>query len=409
MKYLKDIPDILKAKNKQIFIRQKEEKINNLFHFTVKIILKIFFLILTIKFIFNKNNNNNKNTQVTSFTINKSISYDENGKELYLKNNIINFNLLDKLYYGVNTSNFSDYNNIHITLCVNEEYHILASLTIASILKSAYNNSYIHFHIIALNNLNFQVMKKIYSLKSNINNNTEFIFYNGKQVEEDFELGIKNSTRGAIDYGRLLISELINDIDKVISIDIGGIFVENDLFELYNQDLDYLGYLGVEDAYPRCFLESIFNHKERYVNGGVILLNVKKWKEMNLYKYIVKMFKYILTQTPLYDPYADIMNDFLPWCSTGYMPLKYNFQDNIEINQTKEENDGSITEKQCSYYFGKEIIVLEAKKNVVIRNIFMHKKYKDIEKINNLGKKYPKLYDFMLKYINNKEISSIKK
>ena len=74
-------------------------------------------------------------------------------------------------------------------------------------------------------------MNKIYSLKSKINNNTEFIFYNGKKVEEDFQLGIKVSERGAIDYGRLLITELV-DVDKIITLDIGDIIVEKDLYNL---------------------------------------------------------------------------------------------------------------------------------------------------------------------------------
>ena len=71
-------------------------------------------------------------------------------------------------------------------------------------------------------------------------------------------------------------------------------------------------------------MESIFNHKEKYINGGVILVNIKKWKEISLYKYVVKMYKYVLTKTKYYTPYADIMNDFLPLLSTGFVPLKYN-------------------------------------------------------------------------------------
>ena len=61
---------------------------------------------------------------------------------------------------------------------------------------------------------------------------------------------------------------------------VGRKYEYSDLFKLYKQDLGYLGYLGVIDAYPKCFLESIFNHKEKYVNGGVLLINVKKWKEI---------------------------------------------------------------------------------------------------------------------------------
>ena len=378
----------------------KEERKKNKIKFNlIWPIFMISFFIVCFQFIYaeiynkkEKQEINLRNTESLEYSIDKSISYDKNGQKIYSKNNFINFNKLDKYYNGVNEQDTSKYNNIHITLCVNEDYHLLALVTIASILKNADQNSYIHFHIIALNNLKFEIMKKIYSLKSNINNNSEFIFYNGKKVEEDFELGIKVSERGSIDYGRLLITELIENIDKVISIDIGDIFVEKDLFELYKKDLGYFGYLAVEDAYPKCFLESIFNHKDRYVNGGVILLNVKKWKEINLYQYIVKMFKYVLTKTKFYNPYTDIMNDFLPWGSTGYMELKYNFPDYIIENGKNYD----IWNKQCSYYFYKKEKVLDAERNVVIRNLYNYKVYKGqgTEEMKNLWKKYVQLTGF---------------
>ena len=383
--------------------KPKEEKTNNQLKYNlIWIFLIILFIIIFILFIFTRKTNNKLNQEINlrnmesnEYSIDKSLSYDKNGENIYSQNNVINLNKLDKSYNGINEQDSSKFNNIHITLCVNEEYHLLASVTIASILKNANKNSYIHFHIIALNNLKFNTMKKIYSLKSNINNNSEFIFYNGKKVEEDFELGIKDSKRGAIDYGRLLITELINGIDKIISIDIGDIFVEKDLYELYNKNLGYFGYLAVEDAYPKCFLESIFNHKEKYVNGGVILVNVKKWKEINLYQYIVKMFKYVLTQTKFYNPYTDIMNDFLPWCSTGYMPLKYNFPDYILINKINQDGY-DIWTKECSYYYNKSDIVIDAEKNVVIRNLYNYKVYKGegTEEMKKLWRKYVQLTGF---------------
>ena len=341
------------------------------------------FSIISIQFIFNKvklNKKQNKeiflrNTESYEYSIDKSISYEENGKKIYSQNNKINFNKLDKYYNDIKEPVLKNYNNIYITLCLNEKFHLLAAITIASILKNAKKNSFIHFHIIALNNLSFKIMKKIYSIKSKINDNSEFIFYNGKKVEEDFKLGIKDSKRGAIDYGRFLITEVVDDIDKIISLDIGDILVEKDLFELYNLDLKYYGYLGVEDAYSRCFLESTFNHKEKYVNGGVLLVNIKKWKEINLYQYIVKMFNYVLTKTKFYNPYTDIMNDFLPWGSTDFMNLKYNFPDYIVINKNTQK-DYTIWTKECSYYYNKKDEIIEAEKNVVIRNLYNYKIYK---------------------------------
>ena len=61
-----------------------------------------------------------------------------------------------------------------------------------------------------------KIMEKIFSLRKKLNKNSEFIFYNGKKAEKDFKEGAKVSKRGMVDYGRLLISEVIDDsIDRV--------------------------------------------------------------------------------------------------------------------------------------------------------------------------------------------------
>ena len=88
------------------------------------------------------------------------------------------------------------------------------------------------------------------------------------------------------------------------------------------------------------------------------------------------MFKYVLTKTKFYNPYTDIMNDFLPWRSTGYMSLKYNLQDYIVLKNNDTEKDYEIWTKDCSYYHDKKDTVVEAEREVVIRNLHKYKVYK---------------------------------
>ena len=309
------------------------------------------------------------------YKIKKSYPLSKNADDIFEEKGGINFNILYSLYNNINEQKLSNYNHIHITLCVNEEYHLLASVTIASILKNANSNTYIHFHIIALNNLPGKIMEKIFSLRK-INENTEFIFYNGKKAEEDFKKGAKISKRGMIDYGRLLIPEVIDDnIDRVISLDIGNIIVEKDLYELYTHNLTDLAYSGVQDVYSKCFMESIFNHKLEYMNGGVLLINIQKFKEINIYKYMVKMFNYIFPKTKFYNPYSDIINDFLPWKCNGFLPLEYNMPDFIKINDNSKM-DYKIWREKCSLYYDKKNDVINAEKNIIIRNYENYPIYK---------------------------------
>jgi lipopolysaccharide biosynthesis glycosyltransferase len=81
-------------------------------------------------------------------------------------------------------------------------------------------------------------MKKLNSLKNKINNNSEFIFYNGQEAEEAFGLQTKSETRGMGEYARLLSLKLINSTDRVIVIDSADLIIKDDLLELYNYPLD---------------------------------------------------------------------------------------------------------------------------------------------------------------------------
>ena len=346
-----------------------------------------------------------KFNKTEDYNIDKSISFSANVDKIFKQKEEINLNILNNLYYNIKNPKKAKYNKIHITLSFNEEYHLLASVTIASILKNADKHSYIYFHIIALNNIPGKIMEKIFSLRKKLNKNSEFIFYNGKKAEKDFKEGAKVSKRGMVDYGRLLISEVIDDsIDRVISLDIGNIIVEKDLYELYTKNLTDLAYLGVQDAYAKCFMKSIFNHKFEYVNGAVLLINIQKLKEINIYKYLVKMYNYVLNKTSFYNPYSDIMNDFFPWRCNGFLPLEYNMPEFIKIDDDNQR-DFKIWKKKCSFYLNKNDDVINAEKNIVIRNYENYPVYKGkgTKYMKNEWLKYADLTGFG-KEIRNKYI-----
>ena len=119
--------------------------------------------------------------------------YDEFGKKSFDVNKTISFDYLDEYFYGIKR-NYSNFDNIHILFAFNNEYYLLASVTIISILKTANDNSFIHIHIIASKGFEYETMKKLNSLKGKISNNVEFIFYEGSKAEKDFGSQIKNET-----------------------------------------------------------------------------------------------------------------------------------------------------------------------------------------------------------------------
>ena len=270
--------------------------------------------------------------------------------------------MVDEIYYGAKFDN-SKFSHIHISMSFNNDYHLLSSVTIASLLKNANNSSFIHIHIIAVDNFTYPTMKKLNSLKYKINNNSEFIFYNGQEAEEVFGLQTINEIRGMGEYARLLSLKFINSTDRVIVIDSADLIIKDDLLELYNYPLDDLLFRGSVDPIIPCVKNIIYN-KENFINGGVILFNLKKCKEMNIYQHIITFYKEFKYKSRLSTPYQDILNNFLPAISMGLLPLRFNMQGyaEIKINNSVSKYE-MIFLLNCSIFYKKMKEIEEEEKN----------------------------------------------
>jgi len=304
---------ILKNKQK---IKIGEKKFHHelkKYFFKIKFIAYILILLLLIFSIQNKKHHYfPKNIDLIAEKI-----YNSTGK--------LSFNELDKKYKKIKID-YSKYNNINIGMSFNNDYYLLTTVTIASILKNLSNKTYAHIHIIETGDFIQETRKKLQSLKYKINNNSEFIFYNGSKAIDDFGYEIKNnSPYGVGEYARLMAPDLINT-DRIIIIDSGDVIVKKDLVEFYNMDLQDKLVWGIIDPFARCFNDFIMHNKENYINGGVLLFNSKKWREMEIYKDIINFYKAFKFNGRLGLPIQQILNTFLPYLSIGILPLKYNFQ-----------------------------------------------------------------------------------
>ena len=343
--------------------------------------------------------------------------YDKKAIEIFINTGKLSFNNLDEILYG-KKSNYSEFNNIHIAMSFDNDYYLLSSITIASLLNNSDINSYIHLHIIVVENFSYFTMKKLNSLKYKINNNSEFIFHNGSKAELDFGFQIKSEPYGVGEYARLLTPELINETDRIIVTDSGDLFFEKDLLELYNYPLDNKLIMGIVDPYTKCFKDYFYFKKENYFNGGVLLFNSKKWREMKIYQDIVNFYNAFEYKGRLPTPIQDILNTFFPSLAVGNLPLRYNFQGFYDIKISREENKYSpysnIYNLECSLFQGKDEILIEEEKNLVIRHNNKQKvhlgesSYELNQKWNNYAKltgfydeiclKYPKGCNYSLNY-----------
>lgn len=127
-------------------------------------------------------------------------------------------------------------------------------------------------------------IKKIsYKYKRNI------IFINIDELCEKFT---KNNTFPLSAFARLFL-ENIQGIDKILYIDCDTI-IKGKLNDLWNINIDNYYLAGVEDTiqpYAKRVLG--LSKNDKYLNSGILLINLKKWRENNIKKdFLAYMEKY---------------------------------------------------------------------------------------------------------------------
>lgn len=252
--------------------------------------------------------------------ISKNRSFEDNAVFIYNKTGMLNITKLE-LYIGIKNININNslMNNIHISMSFDKKYTDLSLISIASILNTSNDNTYIHFHILGLN-FGFEEIKKIIELRR-INNRVNFIFYNAKQAEYDFKIGLKDH-RGIGNYAKLLIPEIINNTNKTIIIDSGDTLCQKDLSELYFYNIgeNYFGWVMDQIAGNYKITGDKFMSNNFHPNTGVMLVNIKKYKKDRLYKKALFMTKsYKFFSCPTQDILITISN-----YKFKFIPLKYN-------------------------------------------------------------------------------------
>ena len=290
---------------------------------------------------------------------------------------MLNTTLLD-IYYFNNVSNRNKFNHIHISMGTDENFVLLAMISLASILNNSSPDTFIHFHMLLLN-CPFENIKNFYNMK-NINKNVEFIFYNAKQAEYDFSRG-KKEVRGMGDYTRVLIPEIVNNTNRVIILDSGDLMANKDLSELYYFDIgDNYFVFSLEDIAGTFDRYTIFGRSNFYPNSGVCLVNVRKFREDNLYqKAIYASFAY----EELHCPYQDILL-VISHFKFKYWPLNYNcpqfFESDEQLKEGKTDtvwinNFMKLQKNSPLKYTTNEII--DAAKGPVINHLYHTKPYQN--------------------------------
>ena len=216
---------------------------------------------------------------------------------------------------------------INIAFGATEEWLRYTYVTVCSILANAKEEDNYKFYIMCDTvDVNFKPMIKcLDQIKP-----SEYKFL--QMNNEDFE-GAIHDWLGVSSSYRLKLPSIIDD-DKVLYLD-SDISVVNDIAELYNHNIDDYYIAAVED---KCsdFMKERVNLKdgETFINGGVQLMNLKKFREDNLEEIIFNK----LRESDFYTD-QDVINDV---CRSKILqlPLKFNLMpiedESLYVNRRDE-------------------------------------------------------------------------
>lgn len=109
-------------------------------------------------------------------------------------------------------------------------------------------------------------------------------FITPKDPEEEFDIRLDISSWSKSNYVRLLLDKVIpNDIDRILYID-SDTLINNNLLELYRTDMGESVIGASYDCYPLPKYQLGLSIHDKYYSDGVLLVNLKKWRELNLFR-----------------------------------------------------------------------------------------------------------------------------
>lgn len=126
-------------------------------------------------------------------------------------------------------------------------------------------------------NISVENKNKLVSISETYNRKIKFINFN--QYKNSVKLNIGNSI-SINAYARLFITTMLNtDIEKVIYLDSDSI-INNSLSDLWSININEYYVAGVCDTVSdNAKLKISMNVNQQYINSGMLLVNLKKWRE----------------------------------------------------------------------------------------------------------------------------------
>jgi len=212
---------------------------------------------------------------------------------------------------------------ISIVMSCDDNYAPYLSVAIYSIIKNKNNNDKLEFYILN-GGIKASNIKKIESFVIKLGCVIDFIDINIEKFLENCPLPESSKHITLPTYFRFSVARLLpQKIDKVLYLDI-DIIVKTSLSELFFQDINAYYAIAVEDTFE--YTNEIARNLEinnKYVNAGIMLINLKKWRNENIEDLFFENTLKIYHKIVFVD--QDVINYTLDG-KIKYIPLSWNLQ-----------------------------------------------------------------------------------
>lgn len=253
--------------------------------------------------------------------------------------------------------------NVEICYATNNDYAPLVGVSMLSALVNKSDDTCINFYILN-NEVSVTSRLKLKSLCKEFEN-VSITFHDVKpciQKLSEYNVARQGKAQSLSSYARLFVSSLISDdVEKILYLDADTI-VEDDLSELFETDLtEPVG--AVIDILPNFHKKYIgFSQKERYYNSGVLLINLKKWRQQSIEK---KLFDHILSGNTNYSFHdQDLINILFKGNIKTLEPKYMTF---IPEYSWGKEKILDLTDLDSESYYSDQIV-----KNAAVQPVIIH-------------------------------------
>ncbi len=251
------------------------------------------------------------------------------------------------------TESSSNIQSIALVCCADNNYAMPLAVTICSVLKSLSSNCYVSLFIIdgGISNRNKKrLIKSVDVTKCNIN----FTSVTNSLLEKSeildaikFRLRKDSSFFGHVSiqaYYKCFLAELLPaNLGKVIYLDC-DLFVRGNLCQLWKEDIGENYVLAVQDIFSPLVSSpnALGSYKQlgipsdyKYFNSGVLVINLKKWRENGIISQAVQYIRNYHHLDQLHD--QDVLNAIFAghW---GELDLRWNVTPGIHHYASCEES-----------------------------------------------------------------------